>query len=56
MYLNIMILMFKFFVRGVAYQVRATLDPISDDRLPHLVHDIVLFKELGVNTLLVCAF
>jgi hypothetical protein len=56
MHLNARILMLKFFVRGVAYQVRSTLDPISDDRLPQLIHDIILFKELGVNTLLVCAF
>ncbi|EFQ89199.1 hypothetical protein PTT_14628 [Pyrenophora teres f. teres 0-1] len=43
----------KFFVRGVAYQVRSTLDPISDDRLAELKNDILLFKELGLNTLFV---
>jgi hypothetical protein len=46
----------KFFVRGVAYQVRSVFDSISDDRLPQLKHDITLFKELGLNTLFVCAF
>jgi hypothetical protein len=44
----------KFIVRGVAYQVRSTLDPISDDRLTELKDDILLFKELGLNTLFVC--
>lgn len=44
----------KFFVRGVAYQVNSTLDPISDDRLAELKNDILLFKELGLNTLFVC--
>ncbi|EUC38592.1 glycoside hydrolase family 72 protein [Bipolaris zeicola 26-R-13] len=43
----------RFFVRGVAYQVRSTLDPISDDRLAELREDILLFKELGLNTLFV---
>ncbi|KAE8846310.1 hypothetical protein HRS9139_00877 [Pyrenophora teres f. teres] len=43
----------RFFVRGVAYQVRSTLDPISDDRLAELKNDILLFKELGLNTLFV---
>lgn len=58
----------KFFVRGVVYQLYrnygavdpisnerlSQLDPISDERLPQLEHDILLFKELGVNTLFVC--
>lgn len=44
----------KFFVRGVVYQVSGTQDPISDVRLPQLKQDILLFKELGLNTLFVC--
>jgi hypothetical protein len=44
----------KFIVRGVAYQVRHTRDPIADDCLPRLEHDVALFKELGLNTLYVC--
>ncbi|KAA8618517.1 1 3-beta-glucanosyltransferase [Pyrenophora tritici-repentis] len=43
----------KFFIRGVAYQVDSARDPISDDRLAELKHDILLFKELGLNTLFV---
>lgn len=49
-----LILKIKFFVRGVAYQVHSILDPISDDRLAELREDILLFKELGLNTLFVC--
>lgn len=44
----------KVLVKGVAYQVRSTLDPISDDRLVELREDILLFKGLGLNTLFVC--
>ena len=44
----------RFYIRGVAYQVHSTLDPISDDRLAELRDDIRLFKELGLNTLFVC--
>jgi hypothetical protein len=49
----------KFLVRGVAYQVveiGSSVDPISDDRVPQLERDVILFKELGVNTLHVCTF
>lgn len=44
----------KFIVRGVAYQVRDTQNPIADDRLPELERDVALFKELGLNTVYVC--
>jgi hypothetical protein len=44
----------KFVVRGVAYQVSHTHDPIADDCLLRLEHDVALFKELGLNTLYVC--
>ena len=46
----------QFFVRGVVYNSRGTFDPISDDCLLQLERDIVLFKELGLNTLFVCSF
>jgi hypothetical protein len=47
----------KFLVRGVAYQVvelGSSIDPITDDRLPRLERDVLLFKELGLNTLQTC--
>jgi hypothetical protein len=44
----------KFLVRGVSYQVPGTQDPISDDRLPQLEQDVLLFKELGLNTIYIC--
>jgi hypothetical protein len=44
----------KFVVRGVAYQVSHTHDPIADDCLLRLEHDVALFKELRLNTLYVC--
>lgn len=44
-------------MRGVVYQDNALdrqpYDPISDEELPRLRHDVALFKELGVNTILV---
>ncbi|RMZ70087.1 glycolipid anchored surface [Pyrenophora seminiperda CCB06] len=43
----------RFLVRGVAYQTHPIQDAISDDRLASLKEDIQLFKELGLNTLLV---
>lgn len=30
------------------------LDPINDEHLPRLRHDVELFKELGVNTIFAC--
>jgi hypothetical protein len=44
----------KFIIRGVVYQPQGTDDPISDDHLPQLEHDVLLFKELGLNTLYIC--
>ncbi|CAD0110411.1 unnamed protein product, partial [Aureobasidium uvarum] len=47
----------QFFVRGVVYQPEDKLqrgvinDPISDDRILELKQNIVLFKELGINTI-----
>ncbi len=46
----------KFFVRGVAYQVEIGVDPIADDYLPSLERDVLLFKELGLNTVYVCQY
>ncbi|CAK1365598.1 unnamed protein product [Cercospora beticola] len=47
----------RFIVRGVVYQDNALdrqpYDPITDEELPRLRHDVALFKELGVNTILV---
>ncbi|KAJ6193538.1 Glucanosyltransferase-domain-containing protein [Bipolaris maydis] len=43
----------RFFVRGVAYQLHSTLDPISDDHLGEVREDVFLFKELGLNTLFI---
>ena len=50
----------KFLVRGVVYQPseqpmpNGPIDPIADDRLDRLKHDIALFKDLGINTIFVC--
>jgi len=47
----------RFFIRGVVYQPKDITqrgiinDPISDDRILELERNIVLLKELGVNTL-----
>ena len=53
----------KFFVKGVVYQANHSddftpggRDLISDDRLAQLQHDVHLFQELGINTLLICTF
>ena len=53
----------KFSVKGVVYQANHSddfspggRDLISDDRLAQLQHDVHLFQELGVNTLLICKF
>lgn len=45
----------RFLVRGIVYQYHngPVRDPIADDCLEQLEHDIVLFKELGVNTIYV---
>ncbi|KAF2124341.1 glycoside hydrolase family 72 protein [Dothidotthia symphoricarpi CBS 119687] len=47
----------RFFVRGVVYQASERfnhiLDPITDDRLPQLKQDVLLFKDLGLNTIFV---
>ncbi|CAK3921749.1 Hypothetical predicted protein [Lecanosticta acicola] len=46
----------QFLVRGVYYQRYDTpqpIDPITDEELPRLQHDVSLFQELGVNTILV---
>ncbi|KAH0402784.1 glycolipid anchored surface protein GAS1, partial [Aureobasidium melanogenum] len=49
----------RFFVRGIVYQPRGdwqrgvTNDPISDDRILELEQNVVLFKELGINTIFV---
>ncbi|KAM3418073.1 1,3-beta-glucanosyltransferase [Cercospora zeina] len=47
----------RFVVRGVVYQDntlgRQPYDPIVDEELPGLRHDVTLFKELGINTILV---
>jgi hypothetical protein len=51
----------KFLVRGVVYQAYnnddfslAGRDLLKDECLAQLQHDIVLFKELGINTLYIC--
>ena len=51
----------KFLVKGVVYQGNHSddfspsgRDLISDDRFAQLQHDVHLFQELGVNTLLIC--
>jgi hypothetical protein len=51
----------KFFIKGVVYQPHDKLrdgsmvnDHIADDRILELERDLVLFKELGVNTLCIC--
>lgn len=55
------LIMNKFFVRGVVYQSSGDWqqgevnDPISDDRLPQLEQNVRLFKELGINTLYICS-
>ncbi|KAF2165358.1 glycoside hydrolase family 72 protein [Zasmidium cellare ATCC 36951] len=55
----------KFLIRGLVYQrsdatrgphgfqTYENVDPIADAELPRLKHDVELFKELGVNTILV---
>jgi hypothetical protein len=51
----------KFFVRGIVYQPRGDWqqgvinDPISDDRILELEQNVVLFKELGINTVFICS-
>ena len=53
----------KFIVKGVVYQANNSddfspggRDLISDDSLAQLQHDVHLFQELGINTLLICTF
>ena len=53
----------EFFVRGVVYQEHDSVDcslagrdVISDDHLEQLRHDLLLFRELGVNAVYVCRF
>lgn len=53
----------KFLAKGVVYQANYSddftpggRDLISDDRLAQLQHDVRLFQELGINTLLICRF
>lgn len=44
-------------MRGVVYQIHpdgVLHDPITDDNLLRLQHDVSLLKELGVNTIFVC--
>ncbi|KAF2721641.1 glycoside hydrolase family 72 protein [Polychaeton citri CBS 116435] len=43
----------RFLIRGIVYQIHGTVDPISDECLPQLEQDILLFNELGLNTLFV---
>lgn len=52
-------------MRGVVYQASfgvgsdagvGPVDPIADDRISRLEHDIALLKELGVNTIFVCEY
>lgn len=50
----------RFFVKGVVYQANHSddfspggRDLISDDRLAQLQHDVQLFQELDINTLLI---
>lgn len=38
------------------FQPYENVDPIADAELPRLQHDVELFKELGVNTILVCQY
>jgi hypothetical protein len=52
----------KFFVKGVVYQPHDEFqdgsmvnDPIADDRILELERNLVLLKELGVNTLYICS-
>ena len=56
-------MLYKFIVKGVVYQANHSddftpggRDLISDNRLAQLQHDVQLFQELGINTLLICRF
>lgn len=45
----------QFLVKGVVYQDHERgLDPLSDHHLQRLKDDVVLFKELGINTIHIC--
>ncbi len=60
---TLVLILCKFFVKGVVYQGNHSndfslggRDLISDDKFAQLQHDVHLFQELGINTLLICRF
>lgn len=49
------LMVLQFFVKGFVYQDYETgPDPISDRHLPWLGDDVILFKELDINTNQIC--
>lgn len=60
---TLVLMLCKFLVKGVVYQGNHSddfspsgRDLISDDKFAQLQHDVHLFQELGINTLLICRF